>query len=337
MPIKRLTVRRRASEGGRVLPDVPAPAGLEAGSCGLVRALMAAIQHAGVPVGYDALMGLSGIAFMLTMPDGPTDLRTSDLTASRVLEGIRAVGLGANAQVFEAGSKPVADLVQGAVDAGRAVALLGWPNDGDDWSVITGYDPSRGIICGWPAHYRADSYLGAEPGGSAALLLQAGAEPTQQPQAVRQALAWALQQAPRVAETYEQWATSLEGEWGTDPEDPEMLRAVGAHEALCERLTDGRLSAARFLGHCVDMFSAVCSPWLAKAAQAYQAAAETLEARQPPVHDDRILQALVSPEWRQEWALTLQTVASHDAEAADCLRRFLKGDPLPAGGDGWVP
>ena len=80
------------------------------------------------------------------------------------------MGLGVGAE-WVALEGDVMAAVRPCLEAGWAVPVLGWPQPLDDWGLVTGFDLGRGVLCGWPADYAGDTYLGTAPAGELALRL----------------------------------------------------------------------------------------------------------------------------------------------------------------------
>ncbi len=311
----------------RILAGVPAPGTLPAGRCALVRATMAALAHAGRPVDYDVLMGLSAVAFMLPLEPDFQSVPADARRCARLPAALAALGLRGRAWPL-AGAETMAP-VYAALDAGFAVPLLGWPQPQDDWGVLTGYDHGRGVVCGWPAGYAGESYVGAAPAGTAAILLEQVAPVPELAPELAATLEWVVAHAADVAAAYPLWCDMLDERWERDEDELVAAARVLRHEVAAEALADARAAAASFLRWCGDRLLGVAAEWALSAAERCDALVESLEARHPPLFDDEVAEALRSATWRGQWRRRLAGLAEADADVARDLRRALTTDLAP--------
>lgn len=324
---RRLSVTRAATTGSLLLSQVPRPDKLPAGTCSLVRALCACVRPVGIQIGYDDLMGLTGIAFDLPAPADFAAPSAHPLRCEGVVEGLCALGLKARCVSLEPQDPAaVVAVVEEGLESGFAVPVLGWPAAGDDWAVITGSDRGRGVLCGWPSRPATEAYLGAPPRGEAAIVLLERRQPPSPTQALLEALGRAADRAGRVAETYAQWVSCLRAQagWGED-----AGACILRHEAFCDALADARTSAAAFCERAGETLGPEAGEWLTQAAAEAYAIVSELEARDPPIGDPEVLQAFESAQWREEWAATVQLLSRAEARLLGCLRSACRGDLPP--------
>jgi hypothetical protein len=328
---KRLSVAREAAEGSVLLADVPRPDKLRAGTCGLIRALWATLSHAGVDTDYDELMGLCAIAFGI--PAGEDAVTPGDaLRCRHIPEALAALGLVGKHVVLDAADRcAVVAAIEEGLRAGFSVPVLGWPEAGCDWAVITGSDPTRRVICGWPTWPSADAYLGAAPRAEAAIVITGRTEPPKGETTVRAALERTFGLEESTAQAYCQWVQTLqddaaEARWSS--EDAEAL--VVQHEKFWDAIADARLSARLFLESAAGEFEPPASEWLWQASEHAAAVAGQLGLRHPPLNDiAEVCEELQAEQWRREWLDLLQAVIKDDEAMLRCIRKACNGDPLP--------
>ena len=321
---------------------------------------MAAVEHAQRPASYDAIMGLTGIAFILPLRE---DFRRAPGDAdrcARIPEALAALGLrgqwrllgggevAAGSRSYEEGEagrcqdedradtcedeRPdagIIEIVQQAIDADFAVPILGWPGEREDWAIVTGYDCGRGVICGWPGTYAGEEYLGAPPTSEAVVIIQEPVPPSDELRAVTASLQWAAAQRKQVAQAYDLWREMLDEKWEAGPEDPDLASRALRHEAATEALADARSAAAGFLRHCAELLDSVGSQWALAAADTYGILVERVEARRPPLFDEGAGEALASSEWRATWRQQLEEIAETDARALAQIEKALTSDHGP--------
>jgi hypothetical protein len=331
---KRLSIAREASAGSLLLPDVPRPDKLQAGTCRLIRALWAMLIHAGVQTDYDALMGLTGIAFGSPAGEDFVVPAGDALRCRHVAEALAALGLTARYVALEPGDPDAAAAaVEEGLSAGFAVPVLGWPEEGSDWGVITGADPARGVIFGWPARPSAEVYVGTAPRADAAVVITGQREPMGFEGALRGALERALEREESMQQAYGQWASTLRGE-SADARWSENAEAlVLRHEKLWDDLSDARTSAGVFLEAVEDDPGGIACEWLWEAAEHAGAVTVQLSMRSPAIGDIvEVSEALQSAEWRDEWLALLHDIAKDDQAMFRCIRSALRGEDLPEPG-----
>ncbi len=277
------------------------------------------------PVTYDALMGLTGLAFVVSVEPGFAHDPLAELRSGRIVDTLAALGLDGEPAELDS-PEAVVPTVREAVDAGFAVPLLGWPQASDDWALIAGYDTGRGVLCGRPADGSEDAYLGAPPRGHAAVIVRGRIAPTDKREAATEALQWAARRAQDTAQAYETWRAML-GEGGPGTDQPKFETWLHDHEALAETLADARASAAEFVRHCAAGLGPAAGEGLNRAAEGYDAIADLLDAREPSIFGDGIAHCLASESWRAEWSLQIGEIAAIEAEALETIRLALSGGP----------
>ncbi|MGD9496895.1 MAG: hypothetical protein AB7Y46_11385, partial [Armatimonadota bacterium] len=142
----RLPVGR--SGGARAISSVAAPLRSSGRAHSLAQVLQIALAQAGLCLGYDAVMGLSGLAFRtpeLTAPaPGVEDSREALTALGHALESPLdlhgADGPLAHEQALE--------LVAANIDRGLPCIALGWGSVKQSWSIICGYDRARERLLG---------------------------------------------------------------------------------------------------------------------------------------------------------------------------------------------
>ncbi|MEA3246923.1 MAG: hypothetical protein U9Q74_12275, partial [Gemmatimonadota bacterium] len=148
MPARRLQIDDPDGTGPRALRDVRPPLRNAGRAHSLAQVLEIVFEVTGLSLGYDAVMGLSGLAFRT--PAWPeTVALTPEETADAVgaLSGALSVSLRLQA-ADDTAPDELLRVVAESVQAGRPVAMLGWGAVKESWSVIAGYDPSRGRLLG---------------------------------------------------------------------------------------------------------------------------------------------------------------------------------------------
>jgi len=276
---------------------------------------MSLLSHQGRNIGYDAAMGLTGLTAVLPVGDDLHDPGLELPGRARVPDGLRALGLKAHLWAAD-DPVPLSDALRPAIDAGFAVPAFGWPEPGDGWAVVTGYDLGRGVLCGWPARSDLETYLGAPPAGSAAVLCLEAREPLGRSEAAQEALAWAGEQGPELHAAYERWAGMVDARWAEDPEHPASLDRVLRHERLTEGLADARSAAASFYRRCADILDALPSQWLLAAADLCDQLVACVESRQPPLFSNKMPKALATEAWREQWRRQIADLATLDLRIA---------------------
>jgi hypothetical protein len=288
---------------------------------------MAALCHAGRGVSYDAVLGLSGIALLPPpqMSPAPGDpfweayealspaagvgMPTSvQPWVSRVAEAVGGLAGEVRAPLLSA--QEALEAVRTGVDGGFAVPLRGWPEGQEAWSVATGYDPARGVICGWPPEREEDTYLGAAPRGSAAVILRATeSEKLPRTKAAVTALGhW----AEAWVEGWSRYGAWLDWLAQAAPEG-DRRPVMAAHHAAAEGLADARTAAASFARTCAGLLGGgEGMPELERAADNLARVVEVLEAGPP---------ALTAetedgwPAWLEGWSDALTAARRHDDAA----------------------
>lgn len=326
---RRLNLTRPPLGDSRLLPDVPRPDLFTAGSCTLARALMALCAHRERVVGYDAIMGLCGMAFSLPVTESFLPADSESLRCSDVPAGLETLGLDARLWTGSPDAPPLADAARSAIDAGFAVPVLGWPEGESGWGIVSGYDLGRGVLCGWPQRVELDSYLGAAPAGSLAVICRGTRVPSPKPEAIERTLARVAANSEALGLAYEKWCTSIDERWERDPEHPDSLDRVLGHERLTEGLADSRAAAARFLRRAADVLGGVRAEWLLAVAETCDELSAAVEMRQPPLLSDKMPKALATGAWRSRWREQIGHLWTLDLQIAANIGRALTSDLGP--------
>jgi len=315
-------------DGGtpKALPGVPAPLSGSGRAHSLAHVLEIALAQAGPSLGYDAVMGISGLAFRT-----PADPWAPGLTAEEAAAAVEALNaaLEPGLELHRAGGDltpdRAIDLVAACIDGGRPCAALGWGSVKESWSVICGYDRARGRLLGhcvldtpreqyesWPPTLELLIAMPGRPGPSG---------PGALAEAVRRAGdAW--EQTGR--ERYGRWVAAVHALDAAPP--PEHVAAV-------ELLADARNAAAAFVAALAERREAIPAAWLSRAAERYREIVELLEAADVPRTSEAL--ALLDDEpARRAWADSLAAVARAEEAAAHDLRMSLTADDPPGDADG---
>lgn len=325
MSARRLTVARGGGLPRRVLPGVPAPLRGQARAHSLAQALEIALDYAGTGLDYDAIMGLSGLAFRTPhWPGEPGPSREEWLDAIAALQSVLT------AQITVYGSEGPPDpteamvAVAAAIEAGVPCVALGWGSVKEEWSVIAGYDQAKGALAG---HCLLDEPRGACESWPAELdlLVVPPPEVAVAVEAVIPALVAAAQACVESMgdEPCRAWAEAI---WGAS-EPPDT-----AHERAVQLLADSRTAAVAFLGRLADVEDSIRGQWLARAARHLDDLILLVEGRGGPPLSPEAAMALADRAGRAKWAARLEEIARVDALAFAALRRSLDAD-FPPGED----
>lgn len=309
------------------LPDVPAPLRVDGRAHGLAHVLEIALARVGLSLGYDAIMGLCGLAFRTPPwpePPAPTVAECLDAieSISRALGGCLAVCEGAKAP----GEEEVLEEVARSVDAGRPCIALGWGSNKDHWSVIAGYDRGKGRLIG---HCLLDAprrqYESWPP--TVKLLITVNEEP--RPRGAG-AISETLQAGAR------RWTDEGERCYAAWIEEMRLLDEPpgGTHEQAVELLADARAAAAGFAEQVARREDEIAGAWLSRAAQHWRELVRLLEARGVP-HSPEALIAVETAEDREDWANLLQAAVAAEERAARSIRLALTADYLPDEAADW--
>ena len=124
--MRRLRPTRPPTGESHILPEVPRPTEVAAGSCPAVRALLATLRHAGRSVSYDAVMGLTGIAFMLPLPDDTEGGSSGAWQLVGVPAALTALGLHGECRLLPETGPEVLAQVSRRYYAPRGLPLAAW-------------------------------------------------------------------------------------------------------------------------------------------------------------------------------------------------------------------
>ncbi len=302
------------------IPGVPPPLRGRGRANDLASALEIAFAHTGLRLGYDLLMGLSGLAF--SRPPGPFDAAVGAEVARAALTRLGVALEPApelhDVQALDEGA--VLELVAPAVDDGLPCAALGWGSVKDRWSLICGYDRVRKRLLGhclldepreqyesWPPnpHLLITMRAAPRPRGAEAIS-----------QIIRTAAAtWVTEVAP----SWAAWQRALADLDGPPP---------AGHMAAVELLADARAAAAGFLEALAERVEAIPAAWMRRAAERYRTLVETLEAGGLP-RSIEALALLEDPDVRRAWVNSVARAATIDEAAAADLRLSQEATWMP--------
>lgn len=319
MALRRLTVKRNDGDAPCALTGVPAPVRSHGRACSPAQVLEICLDHVGLRLGYDAIMGLSGLA--LRAPHLPDDnaLAAEERAALKTLAGTLTPAL----RVHEPAPDEALRLVIGAIDTGLPCAALGWGSEKEAWAVICGYDRGRGRLLGhclldhprmeyesWPAEL--------------SLLVTLDAPPRlQSREAIRSAVVRAAQSwRGKVGRAWERWiAASAGAPSGTAPARADERPHPAMYPATAALLIDARAAAERFARGLAERQEPLPAAWLMRAAERFAREIELLEATMTGGVEE-----FAGPEQREAWADRLTTAARLDEAGFADLRRAWSAD-----------
>lgn len=324
MAPQRLRVNGFDGSAPRAIPGVPAPLRGAGRAHDLASVLDIIVAQAGLRLGYDVVMGLSGLAFRVPVDPFAATLSAEDgVAAIERLSGAIEPGL----KLHDGRGMPpsaILDAVAAAVDSSLPCAVLGWGSEKGHWSVIAGYDRSRERLLG---HCLLDApreqYESWPPNPT--LLVTLPAHP--RPRGVR-----ALDEAIRAAGA--DWTAHAASRWAKWVRAVRELTAAppSGHIAAIEMLADARNAAARFLDALADRLEPLPAAWLRRAAERYAALAEALETGATPRNEDALTD-MADRAAREQWAEALAAAARIDEAAAADLRLSQEATWLPEEAD----
>lgn len=299
MAPRRLTVARDSDQGPRALTGVPAPLRGRGREFSLAQVLEICLERAGLPLDYDAIMGLSGLAFC-------PPIATPDTTLGAGREAVETLSLALDPplQVHEPEPEEALQLVAEAVTAGLPCAALGWGSEKEAWAVICGYDRSRARILGHCLLDEPREQLESWPPELDLLVTMAGQPRFQGSEVLAGALERAANTWEGVAAAWESWIELVHT--GLDTSMPEHLTRV-------QMLADARATAALFLQAGAQHLEPIPAAWLLRAADGFERVVERIENL---------------PEDAQ-WADHLEAVARIDEAAFTNLRLALTAEFEP--------
>jgi hypothetical protein len=308
------------------IPDVPAPLRGAGKAHSLALILEIALDHCGLTLGYDAIMGLCELAFRTPpwprSPEADEDDATAAVSAlSDALGGCMTV-----AGHDESDEDAILRAVATAVDAGRPCAAFGWGSEKERWSVIAGYDRGKGRLLG---HCLLDAprmqYESWPPALRMLVAITSDPEP-RGPRAVDDALqSGAARVVGEGAERLAAWVSEMRLIDG--PPGP-------SHERAVELLADARAAAAGFAERVAAYQGEIAAAWLARAAERWRELVMLLEARGLP-HSREAAEALEEPQGRADWAELLESAARLDDAAATAVRASTSADYPPEEARSW--
>ena len=316
-------------DGGKpvAIPDVPAPVRGGGRAHSLARVLEIALEKAGLRLGYDAIMGLCGLAFRTPpWPKKPTPTLADETAAlnalSRALGDCLTVLDGGEAL----GDDELIETVAEAVAAGNPCIALGWGSDKDHWSIITGYDRGKRRFIGHCLVDEPRRQYESWPPAVRMLVAVTGKPSPRGPEAVRDALqAGARRRADEGKGRYEAWTEEMR----------RLERPPGGeHELAVELLADARAAAAGFAERVSELEREIPAAWLGRAAERWREVVELLEARGVPWSPEA-LAALEEAGGREDWAELLEVAAKLEDEAAVAVRLSASADYLPDEASPW--
>lgn len=325
--LRKLVVPGKGDDAPRALPGVPPPLRGRGRACSLAQVLEICLGRAGLHLGYDAIMGLSGLAFAAPRAVGSATLAPEECAAVETL----ADALDPPPRLHRPTPREALALVRSAVDAGLPCAALGWGSEKDSWAVICGYDRARERLVGhcllgnpreeyesWPAELTVLVTMTAAPRPTGAEAVMA---------ALRQAAeTWESAVGP----AWERWIAGVRAlpELSAQSWAEAVDAGVAAHLAVTELLADARTAAEGFLRASAEYQEPLPAAWLLRAAEGYARVVELLEAGAC-----MIAEALGDAEQREAWADRLEAAARADRAAVSDLRRAWIAEFEPDAGD----
>ena len=309
------------------LRSVPAPVRGPGRAHSLAQVMEIALKHSGLSLGYDAIMGLCGLAFRT--PPWPA---SPALTVEETIQAIRAISeslsdcLTVVAEDAATDEEHVLDLVETSIGEGRPCLALGWGSDKDHWSIIAGCARGKVRLIGHSLiDAPRDQYESWPPALSVLVAITTDPDP-RGPEAVLEAL---QRGATRVSEEgagrYGRWIEELEVLDGSP---------TGRHERAVELLADSRAAAAGFTEQVLELERETPAAWLTRAAGHWREVVRLLEARGVPGSREA-LEPLESAEGRADWVGLLRAARDLERHAASDVRLSASADYLPEEASPW--
>lgn len=311
-----------SEDGPAVLSGVPAPLRGVGRAHSLAQVLDIALSEAGLRLGYDALMGLTGLAFRTPpWPEGP------GLSAEETAAAVAALdaAIAGDVRLHQVGpAEDAMRLAQEAIDAGVPCPALGWGSVKESWSIICGYDAAKQRLLG---HCLLDApperYEAWPP--TAELMIALPGSPSA---GGREVLTGAVQAAHRRWDDsgrarYRAWIAAVQD--SDAPPGPE-------HEVAVELLADARTASAGFLERLAELEEPIPQSWLRRAAELHRRVVEGLEAR-GATHSPEVLAALETVGGRDAWAEQLRSLLRLEERAFEALRLSAVADYPPEEAD----
>ncbi len=320
MALRRLTVKRNDGDAPCALTGVPAPVRSPGRACALAQVLEICLDHVGLRLGYDTIMGLSGLA--LRAPHLPDDdaLAAEERVALKTLAGTLTPAL----RVHEPAPDDALRLVIGAIDAGLPCAALGWGSEKEAWAVICGYDRGRGRLLGHCLLDHPRMEYESWPAELSLLVTLDGPPRLQGREAIRSAVVRAAQSWHRdVGRAWERWiAASAGAPPGTAPAlSDDRPHPAAAYSATAALLIDARAAAERFARVLAERQEPLPAAWLMRAAERFAREIELLESTMTGGVEE-----FAESEQREAWADRLTAAARLDEAGFADLRRAWSAD-----------
>jgi len=310
----RLRIDKPNDDGPKLIRSVPAPVQGLGRAHSLAHVLEISLAIAGMNLGYDDLMGLSGVAFRTPpWPDPPGLSQEETLAALEALNEAFDPALTVHGAEHALTPEEALQAASVSVDAGVPCLALGWGSVKDCWSIIAGYDrPKKRLLGHCVLEAARDAYESWPPQVTFLVTIPPGVKITGAPGflgAVETAhQRWTSEGRAR----YRRWTGALK--------QPNRV-TDSTQEAAVELLADARAAANAFVSRLAETVEGNRGAWLARAAEIYHGLLECLEARATPPRSGAAHAGLENTEWRATWAKQLAEVAERDEGAATALRR----------------
>lgn len=321
MTARRLRTGASDARDPVAIPGIPAPlhgAGL---ASSLAQVLTIALDRIGPALGYDVVMGLTGLAFCTPpWPEPPEPSPEEEAGALEALSGTLGNSLTLMHKPSETDASAVMERVREAVDAGRPCIAHGWGSAKDRWAIICGYDTGRNRLLGHCLLEVPREQYESWPPAMEMLGVFASSPTPGGPEAIQHALRVGVERwLSEGRDRLERWAESISG-----AEEP----PGAAHETAVELLADARAAAAGFVERVARFEEEGPAAWLARAAELWREGVSALESRGVP-HSPEAIALLEDAEGRAAWAELLNYVARVDEAAFEAVRRSMTADYLP--------
>lgn len=318
---RRLTVPTDSESAPRAIPGVRAPVRAPGRAYTLAQVLEIVIEAAGLSLGYEVVMGLTGLAYRTPpWPDDPQAERDEEPQAVAALSASLGQAITVIDRREELAPPAVLEHVRDRVGRGLPCAARGWGSAKDHWSVICGYIAGEGRLLGhclldaprdqyesWPAEVELLALLDRSPTPSG-------------PEAIEKSLSEGSGGiATEGPVRYKSWLIELQE---LDEAPPE------SHEDAVELLADARAAAAAFAEGVALHVGELRAAWLNEAAILWREMVEVLEARGLP-HAPEAIHRLDSPEGRAAWCDAIRRAAALDYRAARAVKCSSTVDYLP--------
>ncbi len=318
MASRRLNVPRSGEDAPKALPGIVAPVRGSGRACDLAHVLEIVFDYSGLRLGYDAIMGLSGLAFRT--PHDPFASQLHPAEAVAAIETLStAIEPGLQVHQGELSPDAIMEAVSVSVNQGRPCAALGWGSIKERWSVICGYDRGRERLLGHCVlEEPREQYESWPPTLELLVTLPAQPRPGGR-RAIDRAIAAAGEQMQNEGQdAWERWTQAL---LALDDAPP------AGHMSAVEFVADARTAAAAFLDAVADLHEPIPAAWLRNAAERCRALVGLLEAGGPL--NPETLALLEDQTARVSWIESLRLAARIDEAVAADLRLSLKAEYPP--------